>query len=479
MAQRPRSTACPVLSMRYSADDRDKDMGPFGWRAEAAGFHAHGIEHGCPHGVSAGPVPNGKTLQMTALTGPWPTIAPGARLARRPRPDGRKRGLLIAAFSAACLLLSCFATAASAQDASAPATPPNAFEATPGNGASAGPGDPASQPASPVDGGTGGVLPDDDAATDAGDGQAQSAPATGLNEGAADLAPDEDAAAARDPAGSQGDEPAVFGQDAASPAPSLLEDPAGAISQMLSPPERRSDLPHDLSPWGMFMAADWVVKAVMIGLVIASVLTWTVWLAKSLELMGARMRVRSVLNVVMSANSLSEATARLSGRRNPAALLAQAAALELQRSSGVIDRAGGDGLIQRVASHLSRIEARAGRRMARGTGILATIGSTAPFVGLFGTVWGIMNAFIGISEAQTTNLAIVAPGIAEALLATAIGLAAAIPAVIAYNGFAKAIAGYRQLLGDVASAIERLVSHDLDVRKAAVYDNARSALAAE
>ena len=102
--------------------------------------------------------------------------------------------------------------------------------------------------------------------------------------------------------------------------------------------------------------------------------------------------------------------------------------------------------------------------MSRGTGVLATIGSTAPFVGLFGTVWGIMNAFIGISEAQTTNLAVVAPGIAEALLATALGLVAAIPAVVIYNVFARSISGYRQMLADVSAGVERLVSRDLDFR---------------
>ena len=93
----------------------------------------------------------------------------------------------------------------------------------------------------------------------------------------------------------------------------------------------------------------------------------------------------------------------------------------------------------------------------RGTGLLATIGATAPFVGLFGTVWGIMNSFIGISKAHTTNLAVVAPGIAEALLATAIGLVAAIPAVVIYNVFARSIAGYRALLADASALVMRLV----------------------
>ena len=102
-----------------------------------------------------------------------------------------------------------------------------------------------------------------------------------------------------------------------------------------------------------------------------------------------------------------------------------------------------DGIKERIASRLERIEAAAARRITRGTGVLATIGATAPFVGLFGTVWGIMNSFIGISKSQTTNLAVVAPGIAEALLATALGLAAAIPAVVIYNMFSRSIAAYR------------------------------------
>src|SRR5208282_863791 len=106
------------------------------------------------------------------------------------------------------------------------------------------------------------------------------------------------------------------------------------------------------------------------------------------------------------------------------------------------------------------IEMAVGRKISRGTGVLATIGSTAPFVGLFGTVWGIMNSFIGISRAQTTNLAVVAPGIAEALLATAFGLVAAIPAVVIYNVFARSIAGYRLVLADASAELLRLVSRD-------------------
>ncbi len=225
-------------------------------------------------------------------------------------------------------------------------------------------------------------------------------------------------------------------------------------------------IPHDLSPWGMFMAADWVVKAVMIGLAIASLATWTVWLAKTLEITGARSRARRALKEVSHAENLTSAVQALDKTRGPGAHLVRAAQEEVTQSASAAAYVGGEGLKERVASRLSRIEAGAGRRLAKGTGILATIGSVAPFVGLFGTVWGIMNSFIGISEAQTTNLAVVAPGIAEALLATAIGLVAAIPAVIIYNMFARSVTAYRHLLADVSAGVERLVSRDLDMRAA-------------
>lgn len=225
-----------------------------------------------------------------------------------------------------------------------------------------------------------------------------------------------------------------------------------------------ASLPHNLSPWGMFMAADYVVKAVMIGLALAALATWIVWFAKTLELMGAKRRARRALHAITGARTLDEALAALERRRGVGVLMARAAAEEVMLSTAALDHADGSGLKERVASRLSRISAAAGRRIARGTGVLASIGSVSPFVGLFGTVWGIMNAFIGISEAQTTNLAIVAPGIAEALLATAIGLVAAIPAVIIYNAFSRSIAGYRQLLADAAQGVERLISRDLDYR---------------
>jgi biopolymer transport protein ExbB len=218
-------------------------------------------------------------------------------------------------------------------------------------------------------------------------------------------------------------------------------------------------LPRDLSPWGMFMAADIVVKAVMVGLAFASVLTWTVWFAKTIELLIARRRMRAAINALNQARSWSEAVARMKGRDNGPAVLLRAADAELRLSA---DAMSPTGVKERIASRLERLEAAAGRSMIRGTGILATIGATAPFVGLFGTVWGIMNSFIGISKSHTTNLAVVAPGIAEALLATALGLVAAIPAVVMYNVFSRWIAGYRALHADAAAEILRIVSRDLD-----------------
>ena len=223
-----------------------------------------------------------------------------------------------------------------------------------------------------------------------------------------------------------------------------------------------SVLPTDLSPWGMFMAADIVVKAVMIGLAIASVATWTIWLAKSIELASERRRVRAALAHVSRATSIATALPPAQSRMGAAQELLEATAEEVAISARAVARSGGEGLKERIVSRLGRIEAAEGRRMLRGTGVLATVGSTAPFVGLFGTVWGIMNSFVSIAAAQTTNLAVVAPGIAEALLATAMGLAAAIPAVIAYNAFARSIAGYRLLLAEVSAAALRLVSRQLD-----------------
>ncbi len=233
-----------------------------------------------------------------------------------------------------------------------------------------------------------------------------------------------------------------------------------------------ASLPRDLSPWSMFTQADIVVKAVMIGLAFASLVTWTVWLAKGLELLAARRKASSATHKLETAESLEQALNDIEQswvRSGPVAELVRAAVSEWVRSANL----SVEGVKERASIALSRVEARAGRDMARGTGLLATIGATAPFVGLFGTVWGIMNSFIGISQTKTTNLAVVAPGIAEALLATAIGLVAAIPAVIIYNVFARAITGYRMILTDASAEVLRHLSRDLErLERAAVGQSA-------
>lgn len=216
--------------------------------------------------------------------------------------------------------------------------------------------------------------------------------------------------------------------------------------------------PHELSPWSMFLSADSLVKAVMIGLAFASVVTWTVFLAKSAQLFLAHRGLRKALARVTGTGTLTEAQlAAGRGQNLPASFLV--AAIEEVRMSSDGTPAG---IRARAASRFAEIVRAEARSARSGMGVLAMIGSTAPFVGLFGTVWGIMNSFIGISQAQTTNLAVVAPGIAEALLATAFGLAAAIPAVIIYNHLVRVTKGYLDLVSRASGAISRLLSRDLD-----------------
>lgn len=216
---------------------------------------------------------------------------------------------------------------------------------------------------------------------------------------------------------------------------------------------------HDLSPWGMYKNADVVVKAVMIGLAIASLITWTIWIAKGLELMGAKRRLRGEIEALKKATSLKEASEASNKEGTLAHTLVHDALEEMRLSANAREK---EGIKERVSFRLERLVAASGRTMSSGTGVLATIGSTAPFVGLFGTVWGIMNSFIGIAKTQTTNLAVVAPGIAEALLATALGLVAAIPAVVIYNVFARSIAGYKAQVSDASAQVLLLVSRNLD-----------------
>jgi biopolymer transport protein ExbB len=261
-------------------------------------------------------------------------------------------------------------------------------------------------------------------------------------------------------------QPSAPGAPASSPAVSQPATPVPAVETPVAPVSEASGasvianaaLPRDLSPWGMFLNADIVVKIVMVGLVFASLVTWTVWLAKNLELWKATRNGRSALAVLNEARSLAEANGRLGKSGETVARLLRTAVHEVQMSPHPDPEA----LKERISWLLERVEASSSRRIGRGMGLLASIGATAPFVGLFGTVWGIMNSFIGISNAHTTNLAVVAPGIAEALLATALGLFAAIPAVVIYNVFSRAIGGYRALLADGSALVMRLVSRDCE-----------------
>jgi biopolymer transport protein ExbB len=216
---------------------------------------------------------------------------------------------------------------------------------------------------------------------------------------------------------------------------------------------------RELSPWSMFLSADILVKAVMIGLAFASLVTWTVFIAKMIELSLVQRKLHSALAKIGDARSLAEAQFALGAQNSVLSSLLAAAMREARLSAGI---SSDSGIKERAASSFAEIVRAEARRIRLGMGLLATIGATSPFVGLFGTVWGIMNSFIGISKSQTTNLAVVAPGIAEALLATAFGLVAAIPAVIIYNHFTRVTKGYLELVGRSSGAAGRLLSRDLD-----------------
>lgn len=261
-------------------------------------------------------------------------------------------------------------------------------------------------------------------------------------------------APATPPAAEQNAAPAAA-PAATDPAVPAAADESGAVLEE----DNTLGMAHDLSPWGMYQNADVVVKAVMIGLAIASIITWTIWIAKGFELLGAKRRLRTEIVHLKKATTLKEASESATQKGTLANTLVHDALEEMRLSANTREK---EGIKERVAFRLERLVAACGRNMSSGTGVLATIGSTAPFVGLFGTVWGIMNSFIGIAKTQTTNLTVVAPGIAEALLATALGLVAAIPAVVIYNVFARSIAGYKAQVSDASAEVLLLVSRDLD-----------------
>jgi biopolymer transport protein ExbB len=243
------------------------------------------------------------------------------------------------------------------------------------------------------------------------------------------------------------------------PAPAVSEATATPADGGRRPLKSTTATLRELSPWSMFLSADILVKAVMIGLALASLATWTIFIAKTIELSVIRRRLRAALGKIGDARSLAEAQFALGAKDSVLSSLLSAAMREARLSAGISSDAG---IKERAASSFAEIVRAEARRIRLGMGLLASIGATSPFVGLFGTVWGIMNSFIGISKSQTTNLAVVAPGIAEALLATAFGLAAAIPAVIIYNHFTRVTKGYLELVGRSTGAAARLLSRDLD-----------------
>jgi biopolymer transport protein ExbB len=242
----------------------------------------------------------------------------------------------------------------------------------------------------------------------------------------------------------------------ADPAAELPSLPAGlAADDPLTAPE---PTPSDLT--GIVLAAHPVVQGVMASLAFAAFLALTVFVHKTVEFALANRRLARALTAASVATDLRSATKALTGQRGTGADMARAVAAELALADA--DKALLPGTRDRTQAMLLRLEAGAAQSLRSGTGLLASIGAVGPFVGLFGTVFGIMNSFLAIAATKTTNLAVVAPGIAEALLATAIGLAAAIPAVLFYNLFSRRLASHRQRLADLATALDVLQSRSLD-----------------
>jgi biopolymer transport protein ExbB len=281
--------------------------------------------------------------------------------------------------------------------------------------------------------------------------QNQESPAPAASATAPDRTP---ASTAPPPAQPNADQPA----GTASSLPAAAETPPVPIDGA-RPVSSTAPVLRELSPWSMFVSANILVQAVIVSLVFASLVSWTIFLAITMKLLIARRRLRRALERIRAARTLAEAQMNLGSSKNVVSALLQAALQEIRVSPESSDAAR---IQERAASRFAEIARAEARSMRHGMSVLATIGSTSPFVGLFGTVWGIMNSFIGISKAQTTNLAVVAPGIAEALLATAIGLVAAIPAVMIYNHFSRATRGYLDIVGRASGNVGRLLSRDLD-----------------
>jgi biopolymer transport protein TolQ len=217
-----------------------------------------------------------------------------------------------------------------------------------------------------------------------------------------------------------------------------------------------------MSPVHLFLQADIVVKAVMIGLLLASLWSWAIILSFALRLRSVTQAADGFEAEYREADDIDEFHRRSSSRDQPIARVFSAGVTEWRRSTAgkTIDR---EGTRERLATAMGATIAQEIDRLADRLNFLATVGSVAPFVGLFGTVWGIMRSFTGIAQEQSTSLAVVAPGIAEALFATAIGLFAAIPAVIAYNRYSHGVNRVEARLNRFADGFHATLSRRLEM----------------
>jgi len=232
--------------------------------------------------------------------------------------------------------------------------------------------------------------------------------------------------------------------------------------------ELAGNVDSHLSIIGLFMQADLVVKAVLVLLLFASFWTWAVIFEKVTRLRRLRARGEQFEEAFWSGGSLDDLYERIEDRAHDPLSNVFVAAMREWRRSGQRSLAGGETLRARLQQRVERVmDIAIGHEMAkleRYMVFLASVGSAAPFIGLFGTVWGIMNAFTSIAAAKNTSLAVVAPGIAEALFATALGLLAAIPAVIAYNKFSADSARLAQRFEAFADEFAAIVSRQIDGR---------------
>ena len=262
------------------------------------------------------------------------------------------------------------------------------------------------------------------------------------------------------------DQAAAPGAPAAPGATPPANDNAAAGAAPAAAGTEPPQLRNDMSPVTMFQGATVVVKVVMIGLLLASIGNFAILLDKSFSFSSLNRRASDFLAVFRSASSLDEVYQKVANEKNnPLVNIFVAGMNELRVSlepGAVPTDAVREHIEERVATAMELIETRESEKLGSGMGFLATAGSISPFVGLFGTVWGIMNSFIGIANTQTTNLAVVAPGIAEALMATAIGLFAAIPAVIFYNVFARRIAAFNGRMNHFVGEFSTVLSRHLD-----------------